>query len=1507
MTALTLDSASPWQARIESICTVFSGSPRLRAVATQRAQAWLDRQFATLNLSADTLAVGTPEGTYTRLPDVLLERLASGQPVLYTEGYHRVDKRARENYLPTGLVLAQVEGMVNQQGPFLLLAWREAWQTWWQREVVGKATRFVSLADALLELMYESPKPAGMTHQRFSALFPRHGVRASQPVRGAGVQVRTLHVRRQDAPASEPAQMLPLLVLGSETPTLLLFSPATGVRALERLEDALGLIPDALSAQALEWFALEPLDDPFTLLAAACADGQRREIEAITPSAARTPGQLQALLDHILDPRRWFAATLTPAQQRLQHALPLWLTHADDQDITAYTRHLTALAVVQHEAAGRDFLEGIAPIERFAANALQACLDAEPNAAGVRVDDITLTFTRVAGAGMPGGFAVGEVEHLSLSLTQLALENLSGFAHSPITIVLKGRPTPATLTYALLKACVTQVDIGQRYPDLLKRTFITDTVEATRRERLFVAQLRAQLPLLALEQKIKREHGLTASGYRLLAAGVQATATAALWPLAFKARPGDGADVAVNMYVIGPRDGTGGPHLLYRPLLQPALQEYASQEALFAAIKAPGPVQDSVLDWLAPTRRHVYANGGFAEPHIAQMFQGDEFTPPSRPAPAQLSKQTVTGDPLHQVFVGTVQALVTLADAQSISNAQARWATLKAGGWLLFGTLLPLVTGPVGLAGWLFQLMASVQQDSTVLADADSPDASQATVDLLVNLALVLAHHLSPHGVSEHSRLEPAAPTAPRHVVPATRALINTRPSGWFSGTDVLSPALQARLEGMSLNPEAAKGTLEARGALKGLFRDGAQWQADVRGRRYRVQARHASVRVVSADGDTLGPWLKRLADDRWDIDLRLRLVGGNADEAIAERQRAEADSVPVLTAELARIRAQVESADRAINIARGLIDNRVASEAQRTAAHDRFVQELKGKLNNVLLEVQVLKSLRAKGPRRGYEAELCSTLESLILTEQLLTVQMRTQTARVHAVLGPALERTEAVDDDAVMTEDERKDHQAIVDGLRRLAEINDNAIRWRAMENRHLQELKAVPRFGRDKAEALTLSAGTQPSVLDLQALQVTTLWGLALDSSRAKVDDVFFQELHKVVERVRWATRSHASLEHLAQASGAERIELLESITRVYAETYDSFEFWREVEAEHFNAEFLDQLQQLLTRLNYEAELQLTDLLSAVPTPVPTRGRARQKIIRMRNQDMLVATLREPSADALGEVAELKDDKEVVIASFTQADDGVWEQVQMPTARVAPMPALSRLLDQGQTLLGQVEPAISKVLRQASTANEPQSLQDILEHQANTLRECAKAINQRLLQEDVARLAATTRARAQTRAHELTAAASRLVEQGLQARVSAVKARPPTQAGIDFLSRHDEVRICRMEDRVALKGKRNDFLQVYGVFDANDHQALCYAHFHYETAQAFNDHFTAAHLKTPEQHRLGKQAQAQVQAQAFARIQAGQSGRAQPALAIHRSGINLRMARRLFFDAPLWTGRW
>lgn len=79
----------------------------------------------------------------------------------------------------------------------------------------------------------------------------------------------------------------------------------------------------------------------------------------------------------------------------------------------------------------------------------------------------------------------------------------------------------------------------------------------------------------------------------------------------------------------------------------------------------------------------------------------------------------------------------------------------------------------------------------------------------------------------------------------------------------------------------------------------------------------------------------------------------------------------------------------------------------------------------------------------------------------------------------------------------------------------------------------------------------------------------------------------------------------------------------------------------------------------------------------------------------------------------------------------------------------------------------------------------------------------------------------------------------------------------------------------------------------------QPLCFAHFHYARRNGPDDHFTAAHLKIPEQERLGRQAQAEVEAQAFARMRLGYTGRV-PSLEIHRSQIQLPLARRLFFSA-------
>ena len=422
---------------------------------------------------------------------------------------------------------------------------------------------------------------------------------------------------------------------------------------------------------------------------------------------------------------------------------------------------------------------------------------------------------------------------------------------------------------------------------------------------------------------------------------------------------------------------------------------------------------------------------------------------------------------------------------------------------------------------------------------------------------------------------------------------------------------------------------------------------------------------------------------------------------------------------------------------------------------------------------------------------------------------------------------------------------------------------------------------------------------------------MWAVAINTEGPTLEEGFFQSLDDTIHRARWASGSQAHLDELAPQSAELRTELLESFDRVYALSDDRIEFWRAMAPERFDLKYLEKLQQLLAQLHKEVQRELAAVLvpTAAATPAVGRARVRQKkIIRVRNQDMYVAQVKVTTGEHPQEVAEVTDAQDAVIATFTQADDGIWEPIKAPApALPGPLPNLGRLVEQGQALRAPVEKAIAEVLKMASRANEPQSLQDLLEQRADKLRQCAEAIQQRLLHSVPERLAATQRARATTEADELRAAASRLSEQGLQARLAAIKARLPTQAGVQVLVSHHEARIFRQGARVELAGRSNDWLQAYVVMDAQTRQALCYGHFHYERPTGPDDHFTAAHLKTPAQHRMGKQSQAQARAQAFASMQAGQSGRVTQTLEIHRGEINLRMARRLFFDAPQWTGDW
>lgn len=596
--------------------------------------------------------------------------------------------------------------------------------------------------------------------------------------------------------------------------------------------------------------------------------------------------------------------------------------------------------------------------------------------------------------------------------------------------------------------------------------------------------------------------------------------------------------------------------------------------------------------------------------------------------------------------------------------------------------------------------------------------------------------------------------------------------------------------------------------------------------------------------------------------------------------------------------------ARQAMAVARALVEQPEGAidEPRRVQARQRYHQEAEHALDFAQKELRTLRALRELAPRPRYEEELCSALESVVLGTQLLSSLTREQMVAVNARLDPVFKLLEDETEEEAQSDINRQAHVQLGQGLRELATLHDNAIHWRTLEDRHLDQLLRVPRLGRDKAEALTAGLPPRPSVQDLQALQFTTLWSIAIDVAGPPLEDAFFDSVSETINRARRANRSMADLRHV-QVTDQERVELLESIDQVYAQTDDQIEFWRAMEPDKFNVDYLQKLQALLTQLHLHIEGQLSDLSQPAaksrprtkpPAPVP--GARRKKIIRTRNRDLYVAQLSDLPSDQ--PAAELRDPSGQVIAAFTEAEDGVWDAQPTPPRR-HPNRALSSLMEKGEALVATVDKAINQVKGMIPSVNQPSSLQYLLESQATRRRWVAEDINKKLSMLDSARLAVVQQANARAMVSRLHASVASLEAAGLEARIRASKARPITQDTLEFLHRHHEVRITRRGGRVALKGHRDDYLQVYAVADAANGEALCVAHFHYTTQKALDDHFVAAHLKRPEQEHLGRQDQAEVEADRFARIRRGQTGQLEPVLQIERQAISLAVARRLFFS--------
>ncbi|NWB29829.1 hypothetical protein [Pseudomonas gingeri] len=1315
-------------------------------------------------------------------------------------------------------------------------------------------------------------------------------------------------------------------------------------------------------SESLVWRWNEPAEVIGDSLAKGLLEYQLQALSALPPGDLHGRAHLQRWVDEITDPGQWFAVPARISdtgrfqvlrQERCGAAalgmsstsLPDWLLGASIADRASYSHLLTELARTQCESAGRHFLEGIGTLDEFATRRLQALMHKDhPTAAAIDPHTIKLNIDKLDYSSTqtldPQQAQVTVA--VDMTLVELALANLGGMRHTGMRIRIEVRglaqPVPDWMAPDYLRGLVTRADIGQAYPDLLKARLLTDAAEARRREALFVAQWRVRLPLQALELKIRDESGVSVDGFRHVQALVQPAAPGrrvdgmeiVLRPLAFKARADWRADAVQAMFVIGPRDMSRGPLLLFRPLfLQQPLRQFATAQALLDAIRQPGDLQRSVLTWMSETARQRYDHGGFDAPHIQQFLPGDEFAPaPAKPVPAMLGEETVEGDYLSAIFAAMVRAQVEQADRQSVSNAEQRWADWKQGAWqvllsitqLPFAGLLPYVGRLVEVLGWLVTL--EIGHDDLRALDSDNRlEQSAGAADLLFNLAALLLHYRvdSFSGETAVPPLRPLEPP-PAAVLPApTIAGVPDLPrvelSAWSMSGWPVPEALMKRVRPYRLRafgkPASALtelGRVADSGPARGLVHieeaGKGRWCALLHGDLYEVawEAEAHGVRIIDDQGNA-GPWVRSDEQGRWSLDMRLR--GGSPPKRV---RAGGSQTVIEGRAELVELNQQIKVSEPSVSnsvkrwklATEGETAKRVTYE-RRTELLGEMTTLLEANLQNYSRQLELSRRLMAD-PRltKVVRPFQINALENGVIELQTL----------LHAQQTWLLERFEQPHSTLSQQAEQQMDPVLVQAEWERDAAAADQSLDWALQQQDWLEQLRQI-RDGRESYQKVIATVGWGSIEVEVRACKIAQL------KNRFALGEITPEELGQEMFDAIWDQfeRLHvsyySSLDALVDGklSAGERIELLESVVEQSGDLQEKLGFYlATLVSRGLPTEKLDRVIASLTAIAQDTGEDLRRLLGIddwelPPEPVaaPSTEKTRRKVIRTRHQQLFSGEVLAPTSADGEETVQVSDVYGRVIETFRQnTTDGLWEPLVAPQvpgkpAPIRPLVGLETRVSSARRLLNDESSAIERVMKQAGRSNAPRAQEDILRLQAEAMEHQASEIDTLL---GVAQTPPRNPDRvrnAQAVVRQLREAAPRLLAAGQRARIAAIKANPPEMPRVDYLLTLGEVSLRKEGERVQL-GK-HDFLQEYVLLD-QDGKPLWYAHFHYASLLALDTAFEAAHLKTAGQRKLGGNYQSLEQERAFKKIQTGQGGNANLALQIYRGRIDLAAAQQHFF---------
>ncbi|WP_040260599.1 dermonecrotic toxin domain-containing protein [Pseudomonas massiliensis] len=1239
----------------------FKDQPTLEDTAAQLVAQVLSRLTPPLEQGPWDIALGWPIETSTtgepehlRLPRLLIQLFVSQTPLTVVPGYQMALQKQGDRWVPLSMNLQRFAEELDAVRPWLMQAHWEALCRYWSEFDGHGATPWQWMADYLrrayrreLDLAHAQHR---ITHEAIEVALSLVGdVEGDLPAGAAPARGLLMHIMNGSQAMPYDVRLDPhllvILPMSDSRESYLLFSPNAGLRYFLQAHGLKAFLDARLAEDGIlervRFQVLEPEGDLFVALARTLLQTQLLQLDSVTERvrasvSAGAPEWLEWSSDALTGFFQLDGHAQAAQVRRLQAMLPDWLRRARLADRWRYGKALLQLTQADILSGHAWFLEGIPTIEAYALDRLRTvAARAYPGQQSLEPENIRLSLEHVVPdpTAVAGGPARTEIITEPLALTALLIDNLA--AHSGAWLQVSAKPgttLPAWLNGDVMRDLVQRADVGGQYPKLLRESLL-EGPGAAKRKAAFVDQIRLQLPLLAQELVLRQACDMDNDGAHLVFSGLDmdpASNPGRMMRLGVTAGDAYGVDAIAVTYVFVATEQSGGPCVLYRPLHAQPLRQFCSLDALLEDLAAPGEVQDDALRWMTDLGRARYSHGGVREPRVARFGQGSEFAPVETGAPARLVLTPMAPPVLDSLYAQVVEALISVAEQRSVSNAENFWISLSQLGWTLFNGLLPIMNGPLATAGWLFQLSEAFVR----FLEAEAKPTSErdgARRDLLLTVVMLLLSEAirwpgdeelgavgdepgtsAPREETDDTQEVPGLQEVPAPSVEQTFFEPGPLPRlselavsetvgvptamgfelGWASPELSLSATQRQALRRLRVTASIGTPALVPHGPTKDLYLSSdrllVKWGQDF----FTVNF-DPEPRIVGPQGEP-GPYLRRDEAGRWILDTRLHLRGGGPKRRIEARRQ---QNMQVRLAGEQLYHQAVEEFDSLLEMT-----NPLANELDnRTEAGEALVEE-REKLHALFDEgyrrmearLKEYKGLQEQTPLPDFADRACGLLGRLLSTSKAITNNL-SELNRAYVLSSPFV-RAQEEELNRVIDEDLPAWQQF----LERQAENSQRELDYVLAHQETIAEIKTFPGLG---ARALKQNEGIVPlehSALDLYANQVYCRIGIIIEPVRGLPD--LSRQMQDALEPALICAESHSRVVDRPEVSREESIQVFDTAISEYQRAEDALALLEQTLEPQFQSSAMGKLRNTLAALVSDAESRLGDLLRETMVDMP-----------------------------------------------------------------------------------------------------------------------------------------------------------------------------------------------------------------------------------------------------------------------------------------------------------------